>query len=228
VPKVCRRQRRPFATHRKEAYVLTQRGLSAIETWCKRWNIKINEDKTQIIYFSHRLGPPDVHLTLNGQNNSFASRVKYPSIIFHKRITWRLLTEITEAKAFITFIRIYSQCKSQRLIANIKLTLHKPLIRSVMTYACPAWKLVADTYLLKLQLMQNSVLRTNANFPRCTPVRFAHGFQPSVCMLLQNKIVQATSRNHTKSWKWTCSRYRTRWSQRLKVGGGQAYDRSSD
>jgi hypothetical protein len=29
--------------------------------------------------------------------------------------------------------------------ANIKLTLHKALIRSVMTYACLAWEFVADT-----------------------------------------------------------------------------------
>jgi retron-type reverse transcriptase len=41
-----------YATDRKEGYVLRklQRGLSAIETWCERWNIKINEDKTQAIY----------------------------------------------------------------------------------------------------------------------------------------------------------------------------------
>jgi hypothetical protein len=42
-----------------------------------------------------------------------------------------------EAKAFRTFIRIYSLFKSERLNANIKLTLHKALIRSVMTYVCP-------------------------------------------------------------------------------------------
>jgi hypothetical protein len=32
-----------YATDRKEGYVLRklQRGLSAIETWCERWNIKI-------------------------------------------------------------------------------------------------------------------------------------------------------------------------------------------
>jgi hypothetical protein len=51
------------------------------------------------------------------------------------------------AKAFRTFIRIYSLLKSGRLSANVKLTLHKALMRSVMTYACPAWELVADTYL---------------------------------------------------------------------------------
>jgi hypothetical protein len=37
------------------------------------------------------------------------------------------------AKAFRTFIRIYFLFKSEHLSGNIKLTLHKALIRSVMT-----------------------------------------------------------------------------------------------
>jgi hypothetical protein len=59
--------------------------------------------------------------------------VKYLGVIFNERITWRLHTEIIEAKAFRTFIRIYSLLKSERLIANTKLTLHKAMISSVMT-----------------------------------------------------------------------------------------------
>jgi hypothetical protein len=43
-----------------------------------------------------------------------------------------------------------------------------------MTYACNAWKLAADTYPLKLQLLQNKVLHPIGNFPRCTPVRDLH------------------------------------------------------
>jgi hypothetical protein len=40
-----------------------------------------------------------------------------------------------------------------------------------MTYACPAWEFATETYLLKLQRLQNKVLRTIGHFPRCTPVR---------------------------------------------------------
>jgi hypothetical protein len=43
-----------------------------------------------------------------------------------------------------------------------------------MTYACLSWELAADTYLLKLQRLQNKVLPTIENFPRCTPVRDLH------------------------------------------------------
>jgi hypothetical protein len=43
-----------------------------------------------------------------------------------------------------------------------------------MTYACLAWEFAADNHLLKLQRLQNKVLRTIGNFPRCTPVRDLH------------------------------------------------------
>jgi hypothetical protein len=92
------------------------------------------------IYVSHRLRPPVAHFTLNGQNIPFVNHVKYLSVIFDKRITWRLHIGMTEAKAFGTFIRIYSLLESERLSANIKLTFHKALIRSVMTYACATWE----------------------------------------------------------------------------------------
>jgi len=46
------------------------------------WNIKISEDKTQAIYFSHRHGPVGTHLTLKGWNIPFVKEVKYLGVIF--------------------------------------------------------------------------------------------------------------------------------------------------
>jgi hypothetical protein len=148
-----------YSTERKEGYVLRnlQRGLDAIETWCEHWNIKVSEEKAQAIYFSHRRRPPKSHLKLNGRNIPFVNNVKYLGIIFDIRITWRLHIEMIEDKAFRTFIRTYSIFKSKRLSVNIKLTLHKALIRSVMTYACPTWNFSADIHLMKLQSLQNKV-----------------------------------------------------------------------
>jgi hypothetical protein len=43
-----------YATDGKEGFIVRklQRGLRSMETWCERWNIKINENKTRGIYFS--------------------------------------------------------------------------------------------------------------------------------------------------------------------------------
>jgi hypothetical protein len=48
---------RIYATEKHERHVLCklQRGLTAVNSWCERWNIKINEEKTQAVYFSRRL-----------------------------------------------------------------------------------------------------------------------------------------------------------------------------
>jgi hypothetical protein len=81
---------------------------------------------------------------------------------------------MTEAMDFRTFIRIYFLFQSEHLRAHIKLTLHKALITSVMTYDCPAWEYSADTYLLKCQRLQNKVFRTTGNYPSCTPVLDLH------------------------------------------------------
>jgi hypothetical protein len=166
-----------YATDCKEGYVLRklQKGFIATETWHEHWDIKMNGDKTQAIYFAHRLRLHKVHLTHNGQNIHFVNYVKYLSVIFDKRITWRLHLEMIEAKALRTFVRIYSLWKSEPLSTNIKQTLHKSLIRSVITYACrPAWELAVDTYLVKLQRLQNKALCTIGNFPRCRPVCNLH------------------------------------------------------
>jgi hypothetical protein len=75
-------------------------------------------------------------MTLTQRELPFINHVKYLGVIFDKRITWRLHihVQMIEAKAFGTFIRTYSLFTSERLSANIKLTLHKALIRSVMTW----------------------------------------------------------------------------------------------
>jgi hypothetical protein len=114
-----------------------------METWCERWIIKINEDNTQGIYFSHSLQPPVSHLTLNGRNIPFVNSAKYLSVILDKKFTWKLHIEMIEAKAFSTFIRLYFLFQIERSSANFKFSLHKALIRSVMTYASPAWEFVA-------------------------------------------------------------------------------------
>jgi hypothetical protein len=43
-----------------------------------------------------------------------------------------------------------------------------------MIYASPAWESAADTHLMKLQRLQNKLLRNIGNYPRRTPVRHLH------------------------------------------------------
>jgi hypothetical protein len=140
--------------------------------------------------------------------------------------------EMIEAKAFRTFIRIYSLFKSARLSPNTKLTLHKALVRSVLTYACPAWNFAADTHLLKLQRLQNRVLRSIGNFPRRTPVRELHMafnipyIYDYITKLSSQQAEDIQNHENANVCNIGQGKARHRKYKRLKLGGGQAYDRS--
>jgi hypothetical protein len=82
--------------------------------------------------------------------------------------------ETFETKAYKIFIKLYSLFKSERSSTNIKSKLHKHLIRSAMTHACPAWEFAAEAHILKLQSLQNRVLRNNGKFLRRTLVCDLH------------------------------------------------------
>jgi hypothetical protein len=127
-----------------------------LKSWCERWNIKINEGKTQAIYFFRRLRFPEDMLHLNGRDIPFVNTATYLGVTFERRMTWRLHIERTVAKALCTYIKTYFIFKSERLRTDIKLTLYKAPIRSVMTHACPTCEYAVDVHLLKLQRLQNS------------------------------------------------------------------------
>jgi hypothetical protein len=170
--------------------VILRRGVS--------WNIKINEDNTQAIHFSHQLRRPEAHLTLNGRNIPFLNHVKYLGVIFDKRITWRLHLEIIEAKGFRTFIRIYSLLKSDRLSATIKLTLHKALIRTVITYACPAWELSADIYLYKTRFCAPLEIFQGAHrFAICTQLSYEYDYISKLCRK-QAEVIRNQENEHVR------------------------------
>jgi hypothetical protein len=140
-----------------------------------------------------------------------------------------------EDKAFRTFIRIYSLFKNERLSTNIKLTIHKALIRSIMTYACPALEFAADNHILKLQLLQNRFSAPLEIFQGAH--RFAiyiwlsnfriyeYDYITKLCMHQAEVIQNHESANVHNTGQ---GEPRHRKYKRLKLGGGQAYDCSSD
>jgi hypothetical protein len=130
-------------------------------------------------------------------------------------------------KALRTFIRTYPLLKSERLGANSKLTLYKALMRSKTTYVCPALEFAADSHLLKLQRLQNRVLRTTGNSPRRTPIRALHlTFQIPYVYDYITKICRKRAHDNVNVRSIGKNEAQHRKYKRLTLGGGQAYDRS--
>jgi hypothetical protein len=102
-----------------------------------------------------------------------------------------------------------------------------------MTYACPIWQFAAENHLLKLQRLQNKVLRTIGSFPRHTSARDMHvAFQiPYIYDYItksywqQAKVIQNHENENFRYIGQGEARHRK--YKRLKLGGGHVYDRLS-
>jgi hypothetical protein len=85
---------------------------------------------------------------------------------------------------------------------------------------------------LKLQRLQNKILRTFGNLPRCTPVRDMHvSFQIPYVYDYKTKLCRRraeTIHNHENENVRNIGQWETphRKHKRLKLGGGHLYDRS--
>jgi hypothetical protein len=104
----------------------------------------------------------------------------------------------------------------------------------VTSYAFPACKFAAVTYLIKLQRLQNKVLRIIGNFPKRTPVRemhttfhlpYVYDYMTKLCRQQAEVIINHNNENVCYIGQGEA---RHRKYKRLKLGGGQVYDRSSD
>jgi hypothetical protein len=47
------------------------------ETWCERWNIKVEEEEDQARNFPHRIRLVEAHLVLNEQIINFVNHATY-------------------------------------------------------------------------------------------------------------------------------------------------------
>jgi hypothetical protein len=146
---------------------------------------------------------------------------------------WEISPEFWRRSLFTGDQPGQADVKSEKLSIKTKMTLYKALIRSKMTYACPAWESAADSHLMKLQRLQNKVLRVTGGLPRRTPTRYMYAelqtpyvydFITEICRKQAN-VIQNHNNENVRSIGNGVVRHRKH--KRLKLSGGQMYKRSN-
>jgi hypothetical protein len=85
--------------------------------------LKLIKIKTRTIYFPHKLRPTGVHITLNGWNIPLMSKI--PLCNLREEDYMKAVCRNDGSQGLQKFTRAHSLFKSERLSANIKLSLPK-------------------------------------------------------------------------------------------------------
>lgn len=138
-----------------------QNAAGTLETWYKKWKMKINARKSRAILFNLRKRKPIVvpPIVMDGIEIPWAESAKYLGITFDCKLSWRPHIEATAVKARAAMRELGPILDSRRVNLNTKLLLYKTTVLPALTYGAAVWITAADTVTQKIQVVQNLALR---------------------------------------------------------------------
>ena len=113
---------------------------SNIQSYFTKWKIKLNEQKTQAIFYTRRRKNeiPQQPLNIFNSNIEWETNVKYLGMYLDKTLTYRNHIEyIIEKVHKVTKILYPMLNRKSSLDIKNKLLLYKVVLRPIATYACP-------------------------------------------------------------------------------------------
>lgn len=142
-----------------------QEHLSSLETWLKKWKIKVNESKSSHITFTLRKERcPTV--TINQETIPQADAVKYLGLHLDSKLNWKEHITKKRKQIDLKVKEIYWLIgrKSKLSIEN-KLLIYKSIIRPIWTYGVELWGCAAKSHIAIMQRAQSKILRTITDAP---------------------------------------------------------------
>lgn len=147
--------------------------LASLQQYFEKWRIKINPSKTQAIMFpfnnSRRRIPSSA---LHSQQNiiEWSNSINYLGIHFDKKLTFKNHVNSAIVKATNCFRALYPMLARKSHLSTVNKTLvYTAIIRPILAYGAPVWASAARTHILKMNTLQNKIIKTINNLPRHTP-----------------------------------------------------------
>ena len=153
-----------------------QRDLDKLATWCAKWRIKLNSEKTKVIIFSKSRFAirAETALSLYGDLLSYYLHIKILGITFDNRMTFTKHFEEILERCSQKFHRL-------RILVNKKwgpspetiLQIYKQRVRP-NRYGIVSTITVSETVITKIQRVQNSFIRLALRIPKYVSTRLLH------------------------------------------------------
>ena len=164
-----------YSTHRnlETASNNVQVALNSVMSWCKKWQVIMNAQKSQVILFSkcpsHK--KEDIKLKMYTQVIPTITQATYLGVVFDSKLSWE--TQISKIAS-----KSYGRLNLLRAIASLSLKpnptllaqLYNSTIRSIFEHSSICIVSAANTHIEKLQLIQNEALRVILKVPAYMPI----------------------------------------------------------
>ena len=143
--------------------------LWRLHKWCNANELQINPEKSTIIIFPPKLNlpRPEVNFIYNTSSISLCDSAKYLGVTIDSTLNFKPHI-ITLEKRVSRSVGILS--KLRFLFPSSTLLLYYALVHPHLVYRLPIWGCTFETYLSKLQTLQNKAIRIITNSDLRTPI----------------------------------------------------------
>ena len=162
----------------KEAFSRLQEGITALESWCKRWQVILNPAKSKVLVFTRcprheKEGP--IHIRLFNEDIQTAKEVEFLGVVFDSYMTWEPQNAKIISKAYnrLNLLRVVAGLTKKKN-PSLLVKLYRSIILSLSEYASVGIISAADCHIEKLQLLQNQAMRTILSLPAYIAINDLH------------------------------------------------------
>lgn len=187
-----------FFSHEFGQNIVTelQCALDNLVHYFQKWKIKINEEKTQAVFFTRKRKScfyPTNQLKINGTCIPWSDNVKYLGVYMDRKLIFDLHIKRQIEKFHIARNMLYPLIKRGSYLSyENKIILAKVVFQSLFLYACPVWGVCAASHIKKLQICQNKLLKMMLNLPWYFSTRILHS--NNNIKLIRDRIDTVTER----------------------------------
>ena len=152
-----------------------QKGLDVLEGWCRRWRVKLNGEKSKLLFFSRNKAKPDENYYLQLFNDIVkpSNQAKFLGVLLDEKLSFKEHFEKIQSSATkrLHILRLLARNGVEPIVL---LRLYKIYIRPIMEYGSFSFVAAPKIHISKLQKIQNEALRVSLRLPGYIRIELLH------------------------------------------------------
>ena len=146
-----------------------QQSLDHLYSYCNKWKLKVNPNKTKITIFGGRkVQKEKFTFKYNGKDLELVDEFKYLGVTFKYNGNFELCKKNLYEQASKAMFSLLSKCNILELPLDTQLELFDTMVVPIMTYGCEVWGNKNNEILEKLQLrFYRYILKVKNGTPNC-------------------------------------------------------------
>ena len=150
-----------------------QKGLNELKSYCNKWKLQINNDKTKIMIFANRKVKRDHYNFKLGEDNlEIVDSFKYLGIHFSYNGKFTVAINNLASMAERAMYSLYKKSRSLQLPVDIQLHLFDKVVLPIMLYSCEVW---GFSNLAPLEKLHRKYCKMVLKLRSSTPNLMIHG-----------------------------------------------------